>query len=135
MGGRGQTLLKGTPEQIRAMASASAQFLGSLAPAIKSTAVTSEDGQHNGLKYRIYRPQQGNELPIGVWAHGGGLMIGDLDTDDHLCRVLAENVPCILVNVDYRLSPEHRVPTHLEDVRTLCLWVSISEVPQIPNIR
>lgn len=53
-----------------------------------------------------------------------GLQTGDLNTDDLLCRLVAEHAPSIVVNVDYRLSPEHKVPTQLQDTLTVYKWVS-----------
>lgn len=51
-------------------------------------------------------------------------MTGDLNADDLLCRIVAEHAPSIIVNVDYRLAPEHKVPTQLEDTLKVYRWVS-----------
>ncbi|KAJ5098411.1 hypothetical protein N7532_005412 [Penicillium argentinense] len=67
---------------------------------------------------RVYRPvkSEGSQpLPVGVYFHGGGWCCGDLDTEDPFCQLLAENLPCVIVSVEYRLAPEHKSPTQLED--------------------
>lgn len=90
-----------------------------LIAATPSSVDTTEDGDYSGIKYRVYSPSKDVALPIVIWAHGG-LMIGDLDTDDHLSRIVAERAACILDSVDYRLSPRHKVQAHLEDVLAMC---------------
>jgi acetyl esterase len=57
-----------------------------------------------------------------VYFHGGGWVIGDLDTHDHVVRVLANRLHAAIVNVDYRLAPEHRFPTAVDDSWAALLW-------------
>ena len=57
-------------------------------------------------------------------AHGGGYVLGNLDTDDSLCRVVAEHTSSVVVNVDYRLAPEHKWPAQLDDSVKVYRWVS-----------
>jgi acetyl esterase len=67
---------------------------------------------------RHYRPQgsQADEvLPALVYFHGGGWVIGDLDTHDVLCRQLANGARCAVYSVDYRMGPEHPFPAAVED--------------------
>lgn len=52
-------------------------------------------------------------------------MVGDLNADDFLCRVVAENTKSTVVNVDYRLTPEHKWPAQLDDSMTIYKWVRI----------
>ena len=68
-----------------------------------------------GVPVRVYRPEAEGELPVIVHLHGGGWVLGDLDTHDALCRDLAAESGCAVVAVDYRLAPEHPFPTALED--------------------
>ena len=64
---------------------------------------------------RIYRPRTG-ELPVIVYAHGGGWALGDLDTHDTLCANLAAGAEAVVIAVDHRRPPEHPFPAALDDV-------------------
>ncbi len=64
------------------------------------------------------RPPQ----PLLVYFHGGGWVIGDLDTHDGLCRFLAEHSGCRVLSVDYRLAPEHPFPAAVEDAVAAFRW-------------
>ncbi len=76
------------------------------------------------LAYRIYRPAQGGPLsPAMVFFHGGGWVIGDLDTHDNSCRALALRSGCAIISVDYRRAPEHPFPTPMEDGYDAYVWV------------
>jgi acetyl esterase len=55
-------------------------------------------------------PDGEGPLPVLVWFHGGGWVIGDLESADAPCRALANRCGCIVASVDYRLAPEHRFP-------------------------
>ncbi|RYF13900.1 MAG: alpha/beta hydrolase [Comamonadaceae bacterium] len=75
---------------------------------------------------RAYRPRGSaadTVLPVLVYFHGGGWVIGDLDTHDVLCRQLANQSGCAVVAVDYRLGPEHRFPAAVDDAMTATRWV------------
>ena len=76
---------------------------------------------------RAYRPagtQPTDELPALVYFHGGGWVIGDLDTHDVLCRQLANGARCAVYSVDYRLAPEHPFPAAVEDCVTALQFVA-----------
>ena len=59
---------------------------------------------------RVYRPEGDGPRPTVVFLHGGGFVIGDLDTHDNVCRRLARDVDAVVVSVDYPLAPEHPFP-------------------------
>ena len=61
------------------------------------------------IPIRIYQPFEGDKFPIVMYFHGGGFVIGNLDTHDLTCRRLASLTKCIVISVDYRLAPEHKV--------------------------
>ncbi len=75
------------------------------------------------IPIRIYTPRLDTQLPILVYLHGGGWVLGDLDGVDHICRSLANQADCIVVSVDYRLAPEHKFPTAVEDAYAVTNWV------------
>jgi acetyl esterase len=68
-----------------------------------------------GVPVRVYRPSAEARPPVALYFHGGGWVIGDLDTVDAVCRRLAVYSGCAVVSVDYRLAPEHRWPAPIDD--------------------
>ena len=70
------------------------------------------------LSLRGYTPRFPGPLPIVVYFHGGGFVIGDLDTHDGFCRYLAWRARAIVIAVDYRLAPEHPFPAALQGLRS-----------------
>jgi acetyl esterase/lipase len=75
------------------------------------------------LPVRIYRPSADDGLPVLVFFHGGGWVIGTLDAYDQMCSEIALAGGCIVVSVDYRLAPEHPFPAALEDALRAYQWV------------
>ena len=83
-------------------------------------------GPHGDIPLRLYRPlgsTADETLPVLVYYHGGGWVIGDLDTHDTLCRELANGARCCVVAVDYRMSPEQRFPVAVDDCVAATYWV------------
>jgi acetyl esterase len=70
------------------------------------------------LELRIYRGSAESGVPLVLYAHGGGFVSGNLDTDHAHCVELARAVGCVVVSVDYRLAPEHQCPAALDDLET-----------------
>jgi acetyl esterase/lipase len=76
----------------------------------------------SGLRLRVYRPEGKGPFPICLFFHGGGWVVGDLDTHDHVCRSLACRGRAVVVNVDYRLAPETKFPGPLDDCLEALRW-------------
>jgi acetyl esterase len=81
-------------------------------------------GPAGELAVRVYTPEGEAPFPIVVYFHGGGWVVGTLDTYDPLCRALAAAIPAVVVSVDYRLAPEHRWSAAVEDAYAATLWAS-----------
>ncbi|GCE29129.1 putative lipase LipH [Dictyobacter alpinus] len=81
-------------------------------------------GPEGELPVRIYRPAGNDPFPILLYFHGGGWVIGDLDSEDEICRSLTNKVGCVVVSVDYRLAPEHKFPAAPEDCYAALQWVA-----------
>ena len=80
-------------------------------------------GAAGDLPVRIYRPDvDAPDLPTLVYYHGGGHVIGNLDTHDAVARNLCNGAGCVVVSVDYRLAPEHRFPAAAEDAFAAVQW-------------
>ena len=79
-------------------------------------------GPAGPLKLRLYRPIAGGSAPLCMFFHGGGFMLGNLDTHDALCRALAVRSGAALIAVEFRLAPEHRFPSALEDCVAATRW-------------
>jgi len=81
-------------------------------------------GDHGDIPIRVYTPHAavGEAHGVLLWFHGGGWVIGDLDTADATCRALANRAGCVVVSVDYRLAPEHQAPAALDDCMTALAW-------------
>jgi len=81
-------------------------------------------GPVGDIPIRIYKPSAQTNLPILVYYHGGGWVIGDLETHDSVCRNLCHQAGVIVVSVDYRLAPEHKFPVPFDDCYTATEWVA-----------
>ena len=83
----------------------------------------SIDAPVGGIPVRIYRPSEA-PAPVHVHFHGGGWVIGDLQTHDADCREICVTAGCIVISVDYRLAPEHPFPAGLNDCYAAICWAS-----------
>ena len=75
------------------------------------------------IPVRIYTPKGEGPFPVTMMFHGGGWVIGDLDTADGQSRYVCRDTPCVVVSVDYRLAPDHRFPAAAEDCYDATKWV------------
>ena len=92
-----------------------ADTLGLPAPAIGKVNDSSIPGPDGPLRVRVYSPDIAGPWPVLLYAHGGGFVIGDLETHDKVCRTLCYHAGMLVVAVDYRLAPEHPFPAALDD--------------------
>ncbi len=92
---------------------------------VRELSAPREDG--GAVPIRLYRGAtavSGGVVPGLVYFHGGGWVIGDLDTHDSLCRHLANAARCVVLSADYRLAPEHKFPAAVEDCFAATSWVA-----------
>ena len=80
-------------------------------------------GPESDIPIRLYYPMGEPPYPVLVYFHGGGWVIGDLDTHHGFCHALAKTSNCLVVSVDYRLAPEHRYPAAVEDATAAYRWI------------
>mgnify|MGYP005849510803 CR=1 FL=1 len=115
---------KVTPAEARQnMLVRSRLLLGEQIPLARVAEITLP-GPAGPLAARHYTPPGEPPFPVVVYFHGGGWVIGNLDTHDHVCRALAKESGCVVVSVDYRLAPEHRFPAAAEDAYAATSWVA-----------
>ena len=100
--------------RVAAERAAAVDATGSDGIAVESRSIAGPDGQQ--LRLRLYQGQTDSATPLVVYAHGGGFVTGNLDTDHANCVELAREAGCLVVSVDYRLAPENPCPAALDDV-------------------
>ncbi|MBY0511955.1 MAG: alpha/beta hydrolase [Rhodospirillaceae bacterium] len=86
------------------------------------------DGPHGPIPVRLYRPKNAGHtaLPVLVFFHGGGWVLGYLDALDATCAQLANASGCAVVSVDYRLAPENKFPKAVDDAYASTAWVAVN---------
>ena len=87
---------------------------------VEDLLVRSPDG--HDIPVRLYRPRCATSLPMVVFFHGGGWVLGNLDSHDSLCRCIAVQGACAVLSVDYRLAPEHKFPAAPDDALAVTRW-------------
>ncbi|GIH15190.1 alpha/beta hydrolase [Rugosimonospora africana] len=114
------------PEQLRKDFAATTAWLRE--PATPTTNVGSEDrtidGPETSVPVRLYTPASGSTQDIIVYIHGGGWVVGGLDTADAIARVICSVVDAAVVSVDYRLAPDHPFPAARSDCATAIRWAA-----------
>jgi acetyl esterase len=97
-------------------------------PALESAKDIAIPAPHGAIPARLYTPKtlrKNNGLaPCLVFFHGGGWVIGNIETHDVVCRKLAHEGKLLVLSVDYRLAPEHRFPAAVEDAITATQWAA-----------
>ena len=118
-------LHEGTPEEGRAFYLATTA--GALTPEqvvpVARVRDTTVGGAAGPLKARVYWPEGDGPFPTVAYFHGGGFVIGDLDTHDNICREICRGAMAVVVAVDYRLAPEHAFPAGVEDAVAATKWI------------
>ena len=115
-----------SPAEARAAYRDRRSFTQPQPPDVALVADTRAGDINGGVPIRLYRPigSAPNEaLPVLVYYHGGGFVIGDLETHDTLCRELCNLSGCAVIAVDYRLAPEGRFPAAVDDCLAATLWI------------
>lgn len=115
-----------TPAEARTAYAASWDVLQSPAQAVASVRDIDIDGPAGELRLRVYRgagTAAAERLPCLLFIHGGGWVIGGLESHDRLCRSLANAAGICVAAVDYRLAPEHPYPAGLDDCAAAWRWV------------
>jgi acetyl esterase len=112
------------PVMIRAQMAEFAQAGRAAAEPVDEVVDRTIPGPAGEIPVRIYRPAADAPVPALVWFHGGGWTIGSLDTHDNTCRALVNAVGCVVVSVDYRLAPEHKFPSAIDDALAATAWVA-----------
>jgi acetyl esterase len=92
-------------------------------PELASVVDLTMPGAAGPIRLRHYRPSAAASLPLVIYFHGGGFVLGSLDTHDRLMRLLALESDAALIGVDYRLAPEHPFPMPLDDCVAAIRWI------------
>jgi acetyl esterase len=114
----------GAPDvaQLRAAAEAMPRLLGGAPEPVASIRDLRVPGPGAPVPVRVYRPSCAAAMPLVLYAHGGGWVVGSLESHDKLCRILANRLEAVVVAIDYRLAPEHTYPAALDDVEAAWHW-------------
>ena len=118
----------GTPTQARAMYLAGRPVSNPEPPELESAKPLSIPAPHGAIPARIYTPKTlrttAGLAHCLVFYHGGGWVIGDIDSHDVVCRKLAHEGELIVISIDYRLAPEHKFPAAVDDAIAAVKWVA-----------
>lgn len=113
-----------TPEEGREQMRSVIKARGSVPEPIRRAEDRSIPGPAGAIPVRLYWPEAEGPLPVLVYYHGGGHVIGDLETHDVICRNLAAGAGALVMAVDYRMGPEHRFPAAVEDSWAALQWIA-----------
>jgi len=103
---------------------------GAVDPAVGITYGTAPARDEHEIPLRIYRPRAlrdaRTDVPVVLWFHGGGWVLGNVVDYDPICTFVAAEVGCVVVSVDYRMAPEHRAPVAAQDCVDATTWVGVN---------
>lgn len=116
-------MYSGDPQQARKMSGKDLKKLSSkpegIGLVVNRTVKTAERDTHIRLFYPLHR----ENCPALIYLHGGGLVIGNIEDQDPVCRKIAKEVNCVVISVDYGLAPEFKVPKSAEECYQIAKWV------------
>lgn len=122
----GPPILESEPAAVREAMAALTAMANTDGEEVREVVEQTIPGPGGDLRVRIYTPvlaTEGAPQACLVWYHGGGWVIGDLDSADGVCRALCGRAAATVVSVDYRLAPEHPYPAALDDAEAAFDWV------------
>jgi acetyl esterase len=93
-------------------------------PPIGAVADRRIPGPAGEIPVRVYTPTGSAPFPLLVFFHGGGWVLGGIETHDGICRELANGAGCVVMSVDYRLAPEHKFPAAADDCYAATQWAA-----------
>jgi acetyl esterase len=112
------------PEQARASHIASTAWVSASGEDVAEVHDLAVPGPACPVPVRIYRPERVERPGTLLYVHGGGWVVGTLDTFDGVCRAIANRCGMTVVSVAYRLAPEHRYPAAIDDCYAVAEWVA-----------
>ena len=125
----GPKLWEVSPKEARMFFSMAAKMMDPQSLAIGAVRDLTLDLPGRAVSARLFTPQQADAgAPLIVFYHGGGFVMGDIDSHDPLCRNLANASLCPVLSVDYRLAPEHKFPAALDDAYDALVWAQANAV-------
>ena len=110
-----------TPEEARANALARPRATGPKVAKVEDRVIPGSGAQ---VPVRIYTPEGTGPFPVLSWFHGGGWVLGNLDSADATARHLTVEAGCVVVSVDYRLAPEAKFPVPFDDCYAATEWIA-----------
>lgn len=121
----GQLAALGGPSLAEVPVAAGREMFRAMQPAASEVEVAAvTETTAGGVPVRVYRPCGDGPFPSVMMFHGGGWVIGDLDTADSQSREVCRGAGAVVISVDYRLAPEHRFPAAAEDCYAATRWAA-----------
>ena len=112
-----------TLDEIRTVYNTERAWWNEIAPEMHEVLNTFVAGPVREIPIRIYKPTHLTQTPTLLYLHGGGWVVGNLDTHDRVMRLLAELSGACVVGVDYALSPEYRFPVAINEAQAVLDWL------------
>ncbi len=114
------------PVEARELYDEMARLAAGKAPDMFATRDMDGDGPLGSIPMRLYYPRdRGQELmPVLIYFHGGGFVVGSPDSHDAPCRILAKHSDCLVISVAYRMAPEYPAPIPIDDSWAAVQWIA-----------